>query len=117
MLTPLEAAVISERAYTQFGSSATAARGWVRQARTLRCIAQAHRKDRGTIAYRLAEIDSECPLSCEGQNPILRSQIIRRSPPAAALRALPERSARRCEGISNRFPHVLQVTSSSTRTR
>jgi hypothetical protein len=62
-LTPLEAAVISERAYMirivrDHGATLDAS-----QLRTLRCIAQA-RKDRGTIAY-LAELDSS-PLECEG---------------------------------------------------
>jgi len=63
MLTPLEAAVISERAYMirlvrELGAELDA-----EQLRTLRCIAQA-RNDRGTIAY-LAQLDSS-PLNCEG---------------------------------------------------
>jgi hypothetical protein len=62
-LTPLEAAVISERAYMirmvrDYGATLDA-----NQLRTLRCIARA-RNDRGTIAY-LAEIDSS-PLDCDG---------------------------------------------------
>ena len=63
MLTPLEAAVISERAYMIRLVRDRGARLDAPQLRTLRCIAQA-RKDRGTIAY-LAEIDSS-PLNCDG---------------------------------------------------
>ena len=61
MVTPLEAAVISERAYMirllrDRGASLDA-----QTLRTLRCIADA-RKDRGTIAY-LGQLDSS-PLKC-----------------------------------------------------
>ena len=61
MLTPLEAAVISERAYMIRLVRELGARLDAPELRTLRCIAQA-RKDRGTIAY-LAELDSS-PLNC-----------------------------------------------------
>jgi hypothetical protein len=63
MLTPLEAAVVSERAYM---IRLVRDRGAIldpQRLRTLRCIAQA-RKDRGTIAY-LAQIDSSA-LDCDG---------------------------------------------------
>jgi hypothetical protein len=63
MLTPLEAAVISERAYMIRLVRDRGARLDAEQLRALRCIAQA-RKDRGTIAY-LAEIDSSS-LNCDG---------------------------------------------------
>lgn len=63
MLTPLEAAVVSERAYMIRLVRDRGARLDARQLRTLRCIAQA-RNDRGTIAY-LAEIDAS-PLNCDG---------------------------------------------------
>jgi hypothetical protein len=63
MLTPLEAAVVSERAYMIRLVRDRGARLDAQRLRTLRCIAQA-RKDRGTIAY-LAEIDSS-PLNCDG---------------------------------------------------
>ena len=63
MLTPLEAAVISERAYMIRLVRDRGARLDAQQLRTLRCIAEA-RKDRGTIAY-LEEIDAS-PLSCDG---------------------------------------------------
>ena len=63
MLTPLEAAVVSERAYMIRLVHDRGARLDPQELRTLRCIAQA-RKDRGTIAY-LAELDSS-PLNCEG---------------------------------------------------
>jgi len=63
LLTPLEAAVISERAYMIRLVRDRGARLGAQELRTLRCIAQA-RKDRGTIAY-LAEIDSSA-LNCEG---------------------------------------------------
>jgi hypothetical protein len=63
MLTPLEAAVISERAYMIGLVRDLGARLDTQDVRKLRCIAQA-RKDRGTIAY-LAELDSG-PLNCEG---------------------------------------------------
>ena len=63
MLTPLEAAVVSERAYMIRLVRERGARLDAGQLRTLRCIAQA-RKDRGTIAY-LAEIDAG-PLNCDG---------------------------------------------------
>ena len=63
MLTPLEAAVISERAYMIRLVRDSGAHLGAQELRTLRCIAQA-RKDRGTIAY-LAEIDSSA-LNCEG---------------------------------------------------
>lgn len=61
MVTPLEAAVISERAYMirllrDRGASLDA-----QTLRILRCIADA-RKDRGTIAY-LAQLDAS-PLEC-----------------------------------------------------
>jgi len=62
-LTPLEAAVISERAYMIRLVRDRGARLDAGELRTLRCIARA-RKDRGTIAY-LASIDS-APLDCEG---------------------------------------------------
>ena len=63
VLTPLEAAVVSERAYM---IALVRDQGAVLDAptlRRLRCIARA-RKDRGTIAY-LDGLDSS-PLSCEG---------------------------------------------------
>jgi hypothetical protein len=63
MLTPLEAAVISERAYMIRLVRDRGARLGAQELQTLRCIAQA-RKDRGTIAY-LAEIDSSV-LNCDG---------------------------------------------------
>ena len=63
MLTPLEAAVISERAYMIRLVRDRGARLDGQELRRLRCIAQA-RKDRGTIAY-LAAIDSS-PLNCDG---------------------------------------------------
>jgi hypothetical protein len=62
-LTPLQAAVISERAYMIRLVRDRGARLDADELRTLRCIAQA-RKDRGTIAY-LAELDAS-PLNCEG---------------------------------------------------
>jgi len=62
-LTPLEAAVISERAYMIRPLRDRGARLDANELRTLRCIAQA-RKDRGTIAYP-AELDAS-PLNCEG---------------------------------------------------
>jgi len=63
VLTPLEAAVVSERAYMIRLVHDRGARLGREELRTLRCIAQA-RKDRGTIAY-LADIDSS-PLHCDG---------------------------------------------------
>jgi len=63
MLTPLEAAVISERAYMISLVRDRGARLDAQEVRKLRCIAQA-RKDRGTITY-LATIDST-PLICDG---------------------------------------------------
>jgi len=63
MLTPLEAAVVSERAYMISLVRERGARLDAETVHRLRCIAQA-RKDRGTIAY-LAQLDSS-PLSCEG---------------------------------------------------
>ena len=63
MLTPLEAAVISERAYMIRLVRDRGARLDAQQLETLRCIAEA-RKDRGTVAY-LAEIDAG-PLNCDG---------------------------------------------------
>ena len=63
VLTPLEAAVVSERAYMIRLVHDRGARLDREELRTLRCIAQA-RKDRGTIAY-LADIDSS-PLHCDG---------------------------------------------------
>jgi hypothetical protein len=63
MLTPLEAAVISERSYMIRLVRDRGARLDEPGLRTLRCIAQA-RKDRGTIAY-LAELDAT-PLNCDG---------------------------------------------------
>jgi hypothetical protein len=63
MLTPLEAAVVSERAYMIRLVRDRGGRLGPEELRTLRCIAQA-RKDRGTIAY-LNEIDSS-PLNCDG---------------------------------------------------
>jgi hypothetical protein len=63
MLTPLEAAVVSERAYMISLVRERGARLDAGTLRRLRCIAQA-RKDRGTIAY-LAQLDSS-PLSCGG---------------------------------------------------
>lgn len=62
-LTPLEAAVISERAYMIRLVRDRGANLGPEELRTLRCIAEA-RKDRGTIAY-LAGIDSS-PLHCDG---------------------------------------------------
>ena len=62
-LTPLEAAVISERAYMIRLVRDRGARLDAETLRTLRCIARA-RNDRGTIAY-LAEIDAS-PLNCDG---------------------------------------------------
>jgi hypothetical protein len=62
MLTPLEAAVVSERAYIITLVRDRGARLDSAMLRRLRCIARA-RKDRGTIAY-LAQLDSS-PLSCE----------------------------------------------------
>jgi len=63
VVTPLEAAVVSERAYMIRLVRDRGAKLDAQQLRTLRCIAQA-RKDRGTIAY-LAEIDAS-PLNCDG---------------------------------------------------
>ena len=63
VLTPLEAAVVSERAYMITLVRDRGARLDPPMLLRLRCIAQA-RKDRGTIAY-LAQLDSS-PLSCEG---------------------------------------------------
>ena len=63
ILTPLEAAVVSERAYMIILVRNQGATLDPPMLRRLRCIAQA-RKDRGTIAY-LATLDSS-PLSCEG---------------------------------------------------
>jgi len=63
VLTPLEAAVVSERAYMIRLVHDRGARLDREELRTLRCIAQA-RQDRGTIAY-LADIDSS-PLHCDG---------------------------------------------------
>src|SRR5438874_3901938 len=63
LLTPLEAAVVSERAYMIRLVHDRGARLDAQELRKLRCIAQA-RKDRGTIAY-LAQLDSS-PLSCDG---------------------------------------------------
>jgi len=62
-LTPLQAAVISERAYMIRLVRDRGARLDADGLRTLRCIAQA-RKDRGTIAY-LTELDAS-PLNCQG---------------------------------------------------
>jgi hypothetical protein len=62
-LTPLEAAVISERAYMIRLVRDRGARLDADELKALRCLAQA-RKDRGTIAY-LASIDPQ-PLDCEG---------------------------------------------------
>jgi hypothetical protein len=62
MLTPLEAAVISERAYMIRLVRELGARLDADELRTLRCIAEA-RKDRGTIAY-LAQLDSS-PMKCD----------------------------------------------------
>lgn len=62
MLTPLEAAVVSERAYMIRLVREVGARPDARELRTLRCIAEA-RKDRGTIAY-LAQFDAS-PLKCD----------------------------------------------------
>ena len=63
MLTPLEAAVVSERAYMIRLVRDRGARLDASELRTLRCIAEA-RKDRGTIAY-LDAIDSRT-LNCVG---------------------------------------------------
>jgi hypothetical protein len=63
MLTPLEAAVISERAYMIRLVRELGVRLDAREVRTVRCIAEA-RKDRGTIAY-LAQFDSNS-LNCDG---------------------------------------------------
>jgi hypothetical protein len=62
MLTPLEAAVISERAYMIRLVRELGARLDARELRILRCIAEA-RKDRGTIAY-LAQFDASA-LTCD----------------------------------------------------
>ena len=62
-LTPLEAAVISERAYMIRLVRDRGARPGPDELRTLRCIAEA-RQDRGTMAY-LAGMDST-PLNCAG---------------------------------------------------
>ena len=63
MLTPFEAAVISERSYMIRLVRDRGARLDGPELRTLRCIAET-RKDRGTIAY-LAQFDSS-PLTCDG---------------------------------------------------
>jgi hypothetical protein len=63
VLTPLEAAAISERGYMIQLVRDRGARLDQDTLRTLRCIAQA-RKDRGTIAY-LAQFDSSSP-NCDG---------------------------------------------------
>jgi hypothetical protein len=65
MLTPLEAAVISERAYMITLVRNQGATLDAPMLRRLRCIAHA-RRDRGTMAY-LDGLDSS-PLSCEGVN-------------------------------------------------
>jgi hypothetical protein len=62
-LTPLEAAVISERAYMIRLVRDRGARLDAGELRTLRCIAEA-RDDSGTITY-LTELDAS-PLNCEG---------------------------------------------------
>lgn len=62
MLTPLEAAVISERAYMIRLVRELGARLDARELKTLRCIAEA-RNDRGTIAY-LAQFDASA-LKCD----------------------------------------------------
>jgi hypothetical protein len=62
MLTPLEAAVISERAYMIRLVRELGAHLDARELRTLRCIAEA-RRDRGTIAY-LAQFDASA-LNCD----------------------------------------------------
>ena len=61
-LTPLEAAVISERAYMIRLVRDRGGRLGADELRTLRCIAEA-RKDRGTIAY-LAQFDASA-LKCD----------------------------------------------------
>ena len=63
VLTPLEAAVISERAYMIRLVRDRGARLDLGELRTLRCIAEAH-DDSRTIAY-LTELDAG-PLNCEG---------------------------------------------------
>jgi hypothetical protein len=63
MLTPLEAAVVSERPYMVNVARNSGARLDPMALRTLRCIAEA-RKDRGTIAF-LDTLDST-PLICDG---------------------------------------------------
>jgi hypothetical protein len=63
MLTPLEAAAVSERPYMINVVRNNGARLDAMELRTLRCIAQA-RKDRGTIAF-LAQMDSTS-LICDG---------------------------------------------------
>jgi hypothetical protein len=63
LLTPLEAAVVSERAYMIRLVRDRGAHLGPEELRTLRCIAQA-RKDRGTIAY-LNDLDGT-PLECAG---------------------------------------------------
>jgi len=63
MLTPLEAAVISERAYMIRLVRDRGARLDLGELRTLWCIAEAH-DDSRTIAY-LTELDAG-PLNCEG---------------------------------------------------
>jgi len=62
MLTPAEAAVISERAYMIRLVRDLGARTDAGELRMLRCLAEA-RKDRGTIAY-LAQLDTS-PLKCD----------------------------------------------------
>jgi len=62
-LTPLEAAVVSERDYMIRLVRDRGARLDPEELRTLRCIAEA-RKDRGTMAY-LTAIDAG-PLNCDG---------------------------------------------------
>jgi hypothetical protein len=62
-LTPLEAAVVSERGYMIRLVRDRGARLDARELHTLRCIAEA-RKDHGTTAY-LAQFDSS-PLNCDG---------------------------------------------------
>jgi hypothetical protein len=63
VLTPLEAAVVSERAYMIALVRERGARLDGETLRRLRCIAQA-RKDRGTVAY-LAQLETG-PVTCEG---------------------------------------------------
>jgi len=63
VVTPLEAATVSERSYMINVARDNGARLDAMELRTLRCIAQS-RSDRGTIAF-LATLDDR-PLLCDG---------------------------------------------------